>query len=306
MQPPVDSCGQAVDQVSAPPISIECERSYLERGFAVIEDFFSDEDLVAVVREIEGEVDRRARRLYSMGRLGNLFDDHSFEYRLVSIYDYCREVIDGFDVKYLLSPGLFQLFTCSKVLSLAQHLLGSDIVLNPTHRLRAKLPQIADPSTRKIETDSSLSSTIWHQDVLTTDDTDAFDMFTIWVPLVDTTVRNGCLAVMPDAFRVGRLPHRSDQGGRIRDDALPLVYPHAIPCRRRGIVIFNQFTPHCSLPNVTDGVRWSIDFRFHRPNLDTGRPELPAFLLCNRKNAGVLLVNYDEWRRAWIETLQVT
>jgi phytanoyl-CoA hydroxylase len=297
---------RAIGHFLSRSIAVECERSYRERGFAVIEGFFSHEDLAPVIRELEREVDRRARELYRVGRLRDLFEDEPFEQRLARIYDGCQDVIDFFDIRDLLTPGLFGLLTSPKVLNLAQHLLGPDIVLNPTHRLRIKAPQAARIKWAEIETDSVPLYPIWHQDALGTDDADPFDMLSVWVPLVDATVENGCLAVMPDAFRLGRLAHRSDQGGRIRDDALPTVVPHPVPCPRLGIVIFNHFTPHCSLPNMTDGVRWSVDFRFHGPDRDTGRPGLPTFLVCKRDNPSALLVNYDEWRKTWIETLHAT
>jgi phytanoyl-CoA hydroxylase len=293
------------DRSSAHPISVECERSYFDRGFMVVEDFFCDADLLPVIQEIDKEVDRRAHDLRRRGLLASVFADQPFDRRLAVIYESCREVADRFDIKYLLTPELFQLITCTKVLGLARYLLGPNIVLNPTHRLRPKLPQTSPVKETERETDPS-PNPIWHQDVLTNDETDSFDMFTIWVPLVDAAVENGCLQVMPNAFRLGRLPHRSDRGGCIREDALPRVCPLLVPCPRGGIIVFNQFTPHSSVPNSTDSVRWSLDFRFQRAGITTGRPGLPALSFGNSQNADTPSISYDEWRRNWIEALQPT
>ncbi|MBV9495540.1 MAG: phytanoyl-CoA dioxygenase family protein [Acidobacteria bacterium] len=277
----------------------DSEHFYREFGFATVENFFDDRDLNPVVQELEREVDRRARTLYDVGRLPDLFANEPFERRLARLYDFCPDAIEALDVKNLLTPRLFRLLTHRKVVDLARDLLRADIVLNPTHRLRTKMPQATRTRWAEVGRDPLPLGLIWHQDALSAGESDPFAMVTVWVPLVDATAENGCLAMMPGAFRLGRLPHHDDEGGRIHDEALPAVTPHPVPCARGAIIFFNQFTPHCSLPNMTDRVRWSVDFRFHAADSRRGRAGLPAFLVYSEE-ASDRLIDYEAWRRGWI------
>ena len=50
----------------------------------------------------------------------------------------------------------------------------------------------------------------------------------------------------------------------IKDQDLPDDPRHAVaaPCPKGGVVFMTNRTPHCSTPNYSNHIRWSIDLRF--------------------------------------------
>ena len=93
------------------------------------------------------------------------------------------------------------------------------------------------------------------------------NLWTVWIPLTETPLELGPLAVLPGSHVSGLLPHAGQgagrQGVRVTDDerfaAAPLAAGDAI--------LFNCLTVHCALPNVTrNHVRLSVDYRYQPAN----------------------------------------
>jgi hypothetical protein len=42
--------------------------------------------------------------------------------------------------------------------------------------------------------------------------------------------------------------------------------------RRGGVLLLTNLTPHCSTPNTSDGIRWSMDLRYQSASLPTNAP----------------------------------
>ena len=92
------------------------------------------------------------------------------------------------------------------------------------------------------------------------------DYLTCWVPLVDTTIENGCPWIMPGAHRQGTLSHRqTDLGYECLTDtsgALP------IEAKAGDVVVFSSLTPHRTGPNQTEGERKSYILQYaHNPSV---------------------------------------
>jgi phytanoyl-CoA hydroxylase len=72
-----------------------------------------------------------------------------------------------------------------------------------------------------------------------------------------------------------------------------------VPVRRGGVLLLTNLTPHCSTPNVSEEIRWSMDLRYQSASLPTNAPitrlpeELPldisAPLACYPPEADVLI-----------------
>lgn len=43
-----------------------------------------------------------------------------------------------------------------------------------------------------------------------------------------------------------------------------------MPVKSGGLVLFNNMIPHRSLPNVTEGIRWSVDLRWQKSSDPAG------------------------------------
>jgi len=76
---------------------------------------------------------------------------------------------------------------------------------------------------------------------------------TCWIALTDATEDNGCPKVVPGIHRTGTLSHRLTDAGYVCLDDPPGAVP--VPARAGDIVVFSSLTPHCTGPNLTDGVR---------------------------------------------------
>lgn len=101
---------------------------------------------------------------------------------------------------------------------------------------------------------------------------------TLWVALVDTDQRNGCLWIVPGSHRAGLLPH--DQAGvnpLLREAAAPQDAV-AVPMRAGEGVAFTGLTLHGSGPNHSDTARPSLFVRYCDPHVkmvsEGGRPVL--------------------------------
>lgn len=93
----------------------------------------------------------------------------------------------------------------------------------------------------------------WHQDNGYTY-VEPQDYLTCWVPLVDATLDNGCVWVMPGLHRTGTLHHWDTELGF---RCLPEDEPDAVPVEAPAgsVVVFSSLTPHRTGPNRTDDVR---------------------------------------------------
>ena len=104
-------------------------------------------------------------------------------------------------------------------------------------------------------------------------------MVTCWVPLVEATVENGCLHVIPTAHQDGILRHYT--GGHanfleVPAEDLPTVRPVAVPMQAGDVLFLTNLTPHASFANTTDIVRWSIDLRYQSASAPNNVKEDPA------------------------------
>ena len=145
----------------------------------------------------------------------------------------------------------------------------------------------------------------WHQDAgVTWEEADDSDIVTCWLALVDATVENGCMEVMPGVWQQGYLEHQAEGGTTIRPDLLPEIAPRPVPVRKGGIVFMHRHTPHRSTPNFTDAVRWSLDLRYQPTGTPTGRPFHPEFVARSRAHPETVLTDHAEWSRRWAEALE--
>jgi len=139
---------------------------------------------------------------------------------------------------------------------------------HPVWNLRCKTPE---------NTSLGQATVPWHQDNAYLDE-ECWDklMVTAWVPLVDATVKNGCMQVV----RRGHLPgvtanHACCVGGTWYTEVTPEELEATLGCNMKkdvvtcevpfgSVLLLNNLIPHRSLPNYSEGVRWSLDLRWQR------------------------------------------
>lgn len=275
----------------------QCE-FFRSEGYLVAENVVTAADLQPVIDEYSEWIDRRARELQQQGAIQDLCEAEPFETRFARLYAQSREIAQGMDIMQLRGRAMFEFLRNPNLLDAVESLVGSEITCNPIQHVRAKPP-------------SSLSNegyynVPWHQDMAVTwEEADHSDIITCWIALVDATVENGCMEVIPGVWKQGYLEHHKVNGDTtIHPDALPKeVQPVPVPVKRGGAVFMHRCTPHRSTPNYTEGVRWSLDLRYQPAGTPTGRPFHPEFIARSHANPDRVLTDYDEWRRQWEEAL---
>jgi phytanoyl-CoA hydroxylase len=142
----------------------------------------------------------------------------------------------------------------------AHDLLGPDVRLYWDQAVY-KLPRNPDPVP-------------WHQDNgYTYVEPQAY--LTCWVPLVDATLENGCVWVVPGLHRLGTLAHEhTELGYRCLPDAVEGAV--AVPAPAGSIVAFSSLTPHWTGPNRTDEARSAYIVQYAPDGAEALRGEPPG------------------------------
>lgn len=105
--------------------------------------------------------------------------------------------------------------------------------------------------------------TPWHQDEAYWDPSQHYRTVSVWMPLQEATIENGCLWFMPGSQFWDVLPHRSI-GGDVRVHGLEMVdtsvieSPVACPLPPGGITIHMNRTAHYAGPNVSGSPRRAL------------------------------------------------
>ena len=153
------------------------------------------------------------------------------------------------------------------LVSCIESLVGPDIIGSSVYRIRPKAPGY------------SRGAVPWHQDSgYFMPHCDGSLIVTCWIPLVDATIENGCLYVLPKSHRSGVYRHYTGgQGGylEIAHEDLPAPEPVACPMRAGSVLFMTNLTPHASFENNTDIVRWSVDLRYQDAEIPNNIDEDP-------------------------------
>lgn len=147
----------------------------------------------------------------------------------------------------------------------------------------------------------------WHQDAgVTWEEADPHFILTVWIPLVSSTVENGCLQIIPRTHGGGLMEHHSKRGvgTTIVEEELPDTEIATLPMERGDVLLLHKEIPHRSLANQSETIRWSMDLRYQETGTPTGRPFHPDFPVRSRANPNSVLVDYEEWCRMWVEALE--
>ena len=275
------------------------------RGYLVKEGLLARDDLRPLIFALGEIVAAGARRLHDEGKLASPYGEDGFETRLARVFEESEEA--GQEImKMIMGRGgggfsgeeMLGLLRNDNLVDCVKDLVGPDIVGASAYRIRPKIPS----HTR--------TEVPWHQDSgYFLPHCDRHLIVTCWIPLVDTTVENGCLYVMPCAHKEGVFRHYTGgHGGYLEIPADELPGPHGrhgqhgqpgrqpgrepghetgrepgqpdrepVPMEmKRGDVLFmTNLTPHASFVNRSDIVRWSVDLRYQSMDAPNNAEEDP-------------------------------
>lgn len=283
---------------------------FRNEGYLVVENVIDEPTLNAVRTEYSQRMDQLYPRWHRQGLVHEPGDGLSFWQKLDKCYRAGFDWYQPFDISLPhheiqadtpmhFGPAVFDLVTHPNILDIVERLIGPEISSNPIQHVRIKPPQGALPAS---ENRAHITATDWHQDIgVTLEEADETEFVTVWLAITDATIENGCLQVIPGK-RDTMYPHCAKTQVGISDDYLPKDKPVPAPVKAGGAVLFNPLTPHASLPNESDGYRWSFDLRYHVTGQPSGRSHFPEFVARSRSQPETELHDWSAWRDMWERT----
>lgn len=271
-------------------------------GILIVQNALHESELDPVIDELVAWVDKRANELHAMGKIQNLYSDASFDTRFGLLFKQCKEIGDGLDISGSRGKAMFEFLHSKNLLDTVESLVGPEITCNPIQHARTK-----PPTAYEGRTGPSFHVVPWHQDAgVMMPEAEVSNIVTCWLPLGDATLEMGCMQALPGVFNLGYLSHFKEEAATvtIRPEVLPSVEPMDLVCYKGDVVLLNKFTPHRSVPNISDRCRWSVDLRYQTTGHHTGRTAYPAFIVRSPSNPKSVLRDYDEWCRLWIDALE--
>lgn len=283
-----------------------------EQGYVVVDGVLDPEgDLQPVLDEYEEVLDEAVRHLLAQGLLAGTYADLPFKERLIRVTRESGQSMSRYfdfslpqsgirsDTPIHTGPACFRILTNEGLLDLAEQFLGPEICVSPVGHIRMKLPE------HTLETGDGLMAKIpWHQDNgVVLPEADESRVLTVWLPINEATIENGCLQVIPTPRTQELLEHcpTGPGGPHIPDSSLPRA-PVPLPMRPGSVLLMHSRTIHSSLENRTaDQVRISMDLRYQSPDQPTGRPMFPSFIARSRSHPEREVHDPAAWSRMWLD-----
>jgi phytanoyl-CoA hydroxylase len=270
-------------------LSEEQVAHYEREGYLVLPRLLNDDDLAPARRAMMAKVDEIADRLLAEGLIADKLPDRPFETRLGELFvglsdeDFLRTGRSWRDRL----PGYYELMANPKIIDAVHSLIGGEIFSNPVYNVRPKVPRVA------------AGAVPWHQDKSYWPDANANPVITVWIPLVDATLENGCLHLMPRTHRKRVLSfHRETYSGtgytEIDQKHLRAGRIVPLPLEAGGAILFNDRCVHMSTPNNSTHVRWSVDLRYQPTDQDP-MPQHGAGFLARSLRHPERVATLEDW-----------
>ncbi|MBI4305522.1 MAG: phytanoyl-CoA dioxygenase family protein [Chloroflexi bacterium] len=301
-----------------PPLTAQQLERFDRQGYLFFPNLLDPErDLKPIIEEYHGVLDQLAAEMYAKEEISSQYEELPFEQRLIKIYQETGKVQAQYfdfhlpphqtkkDTPGWWGPAVFNALRNDKILDVIESLIGGEIYSNPIQHVRMKPPEHLTPIDPKTGL-PQIAATPWHQDNgVGTPEVDNTEMITVWFPLKDATVENGCLEILPGSHRQGLLVHcptgkkNKLAGLGIPEDQFPVDEMMPMPMKAGGALVFGRRLIHGSLANKSNEVRWSFDLRYNPVGQATGRDSLPGFIARSRKNPSSGLRDWRAWRQMW-------
>lgn len=223
-------------------ISMEQKQQFREQGYFVLPNSFSEEEMDTLTARIDSFAAAHEARLQEIGREGiSRANEIAFTTHLAAQ-----------------DPEIMRFVAQEKFARLTSALLNTDISLYWDQAVYKK------PETRR--------DFPWHQDTGYTP-TDPAEYITCWLALVDVTIENGCISVLPGSHRQGMIEHKDTEIGKQcyfgSDSGIP------VELKKGSMVVFSSLLFHRSGPNTSHGIRKGYVIQYcvaHARHGITGKP----------------------------------
>ena len=262
---------------------------YRTEGYLVLPTLLTDADMAPARAAMAEKVGEIAADLQKDGLIADRHEREPFEARLARLFD---GLTDAEFLKYGRSwrdrkPGYYDLMANPKILDAVESLIGGEVFSNPVYNVRPKVPGVA------------AGAVPWHQDKSYWPNANANPVITVWIPLVDATLENGCLHIWPRTHTSKVLSfHAETYTGtaytEIDDEHLKKIEAVPLPLAAGGAILFNDRCIHMSTPNNSDRVRWSVDLRYQPTDQDPMRGYGAGFLARSRRHPA-RVASREDW-----------
>ena len=268
---------------------------FTDEGYLVLDDVLDPrQDLDPVVEEYTVLMHRLARDLLDAGRISSTYSDLPFAERLTRIqFETGDSYHQHFDIALpkrgvaeqtpiSVGPAVFSLLRNNTLLDLVESLIGPEIFANPIQHVRLRQPVASVPGAPADE-NAGVVPDWFHQDnAFMMPEADATEMVTVWLPLADAGVENGCLAVVPFSHRDGLMLH-CNPGVTIPPQLTRVG--EAVPVPAAGWCAADA-SPDAPWPAPQPQRHRSLEFRSAlQPRRPTERPRGAAGLHCAQPDA---------------------
>ena len=259
--------------------------AYERDGYLVERAVLAPSDLDPVRAFLAAEVAEYAARMHAEGKISSRYEELPFERRFASI---CREM--ELSPRGWIGPSFdrtfYDLFRHPGILRVLGEVLGPEVTELGGLNIRTKIPE------------AEITAFPWHQDSHYYNEpsggkkvgyTEASHIVTVWVPLVDATVDNGCIWVLPGSHRWGLIDaaRGTDMNVRTTEEIEQRGTPTPLEMAAGDVLFLTNLTFHASKMNHTSDSRWSVDFRYYAsPATLTGRSREALEELRGRQRAG--------------------
>jgi phytanoyl-CoA hydroxylase len=262
---------------------------YEREGYLVLPHLLTDAEMAPAREAMMQKVDEIAAGLLADGLITDTREDEPFASRLARLFD---GLTDMDFLKYGRSwrdrlPGYYHLMATPKILDAVEALIGGEIFANPVYNVRPKVPGVA------------AGAVPWHQDKSYWPDANANPVITVWIPLVDATLENGCLHIWPRTHKSRVLSYHAETHTgtgytEIDDTHLTRAEAVPLPIAAGGAILFNDRCVHMSTPNNARTVRWSVDLRYQPTDQDP-MPQHGAGFLARSHRHPERVATLEDW-----------
>lgn len=301
--------------MSSKPVTVDLEHFAREGYFIARELLDPETDLRPVKEEYAALLDGLADEWFKQRIISSTYHDLPFSERMCKFAAEGQDCTQYFDIllpsnatadtPIHLGPAVFNLLRNSRLLDVLEVFIGGEIYSNPVQHIRIKPPERVVPQNLLNGLNAAVG---WHQDMgVVNPEADETTMISVWLAVLDATVENGCLQVVPGSHLGDLAVHCNYGEGKRRyfQVNIPdqLVTPNHLPLPMKAgdVLFFHKKLMHSSLPNTTDGIRWSFDLRYNPVGQPTGRAWLPGFIARSRSHPETELRDPVKWAEMWLE-----
>ena len=242
--------------------------AFARDGYLVLRRQIQPARITAMQAALTAEVATILDGLKRDGLIGDTRPDLPWERRLAIAGEHAASYGRGWTER-LAVPATFDLHHDPGLLAALHQLLGPVVNGHRQFNVRPKLPG------------QDLTTVPWHQDTGYYGAHTARDLIiTAWVPLVPVDAGNGCMQVIPGSHRDGAVPHvdANDAGKFLRvDTRVDESRAVTLAMAPGDVLLMHNLVFHRSTDNRSDGIRWSIDLRFWRPDTPSADSLLGGF-----------------------------